>query len=173
VLYLNRLISAASRLPPRRFAAEMCRSSTGNFFGGRLQKFEPCWSPGVGDLADPENWPGSKDVISRNPLVPNFGGAEPIFLVLNHLSGASTVSFLLNQASSLWKAISQREPGTTALAEPMELRQLQVLIAVAEEGRLQKAAERLHRTIPAVSVAIGKLEEEVGRPLFERSKNTA
>jgi DNA-binding transcriptional LysR family regulator len=51
----------------------------------------------------------------------------------------------------------------------MELRQLQVLVAVAEEGRLQKAAARLHRTIPAVSVAIRKLEVELGTPLFERS----
>jgi DNA-binding MarR family transcriptional regulator len=66
------------------------------------------------------------------------------------------------------KAISQ-EPSATTLAEPMELRQLQVLVAVAEEGRLQKAAARLCRTIPAVSVAIRKLEEEVGTPLFERS----
>ena len=45
-----------------------------------------------------------------------------------------------------------------------------MLVAVAEEGRLQKAAARLHRTIPAVSVAIRKLEEEAGTPLFERSK---
>jgi DNA-binding transcriptional LysR family regulator len=52
----------------------------------------------------------------------------------------------------------------------MELKELQVLVAVAEEGRLQKAAARLRRTTPAVSVAIRKLEEEVGTPLFERSK---
>ena len=51
----------------------------------------------------------------------------------------------------------------------MELGQLQVLVAVAEEGRLQKAAARLHRTIPALSFAIRKLEEELGMPLFERS----
>lgn len=51
----------------------------------------------------------------------------------------------------------------------MELRQLQVLVAVAEEGRLEKAAVRLRRTTPAVSIAIRKLEEEVGTPLFERS----
>ena len=69
-----------------------------------------------------------------------------------------------------WKAILQQQPGTSGLEEPMELRQLQVLIAVAEEGRLQKAAARLRRTTPAVSVAIRKLEEEVGMPLFERSK---
>jgi len=52
----------------------------------------------------------------------------------------------------------------------MELRQLQVLVAVAEEGRLQKAAVRLRCTIPAVRVAICKLQKEVGMPLFERSK---
>lgn len=52
----------------------------------------------------------------------------------------------------------------------MELKELQILVAVAEEGRLQKAAARLRRTTPAVSVAIRKLEEEVGMHLFERSK---
>lgn len=52
----------------------------------------------------------------------------------------------------------------------MELKQLRALVAVAEEGRLQKAAVRLHSTIPAVSVAIRKLEEETGIPLFERSR---
>ena len=52
----------------------------------------------------------------------------------------------------------------------MELKELQILVAVAEEGRLQKAAVRLRCTIPAVRVAIRKLETEVGTPLFERSK---
>jgi hypothetical protein len=62
-----------------------------------------------------------------------------------------------------------REPRTTTVGKPMELRQLQVLVAVAEEGRLQKAAARLRRTTPAISIAIRKLEGEVGTPLFERS----
>lgn len=52
----------------------------------------------------------------------------------------------------------------------MELMQLQVLVAVAEQGTLRKAAIRISRTTPAVSAAIRKLEEEVGLPLFERSK---
>jgi DNA-binding transcriptional LysR family regulator len=52
----------------------------------------------------------------------------------------------------------------------MELKELQILVAVAEEGRLQKAAVRLRCTIPAVRGAIRKLEQEVGVPLFERSK---
>ena len=51
----------------------------------------------------------------------------------------------------------------------MELMQLQMLVAVAEEGTLQKAAERVYRTGPAVSIAIGKLEGELGTPLFDRS----
>jgi DNA-binding transcriptional LysR family regulator len=55
-------------------------------------------------------------------------------------------------------------------AELMELRQLQVLVAVAEERRLRKAADRLSCRLPAVRVAILNLEKEVGTPLFERSK---
>jgi hypothetical protein len=31
--------------------------------------------------------------------VPELGGAEPVLLLFNHLSGASTVSVLLNHAS--------------------------------------------------------------------------
>lgn len=51
----------------------------------------------------------------------------------------------------------------------MELMQLQMLVAVAEEGTLQKAAERVFRTAPAVSIAISKLEDEMGTPLFDRT----
>jgi DNA-binding transcriptional LysR family regulator len=51
----------------------------------------------------------------------------------------------------------------------MELMQLQMLVAVAEEGTLLKAAERVYRTAPAVSVAISKLEKEIGTPLLDRS----
>ncbi len=48
--------------------------------------------------------------------------------------------------------------------------QLQMLVAVAEERTLQKAADRVYRTQPAVSIAIAKLEEEVGAALFDRSQ---
>ncbi len=70
-----------------------------------------------------------------------------------------------------WKAISPPEPGKATSAELMELRQLHVLVTVAEEGSLQKAAARLCRRLPAISLAIRKLEKEVGTPLFERSKS--
>jgi DNA-binding transcriptional LysR family regulator len=55
-------------------------------------------------------------------------------------------------------------------AEPMELMQLQMLVAVAEEGTLQKAAARVYRTAPAVSIAISKLEDEVGTLLLDRTQ---
>ncbi|MGA7631312.1 MAG: LysR family transcriptional regulator, partial [Terriglobales bacterium] len=48
--------------------------------------------------------------------------------------------------------------------------QLQMLVAIAEEGTVQKAAESLFRTGPAVSMAVGKLERELGTPLLDRSK---
>jgi DNA-binding transcriptional LysR family regulator len=55
----------------------------------------------------------------------------------------------------------------------MELMQLQMLVAVAEEGSLQKAAARVYRTAPAVSIAISKLEREVGSLLLDRTRGQA
>jgi DNA-binding transcriptional LysR family regulator len=54
----------------------------------------------------------------------------------------------------------------------MELTQLEFFTAVVEEGSFSKAAERVYRTQPAVSIAIRRLEEEVGAPLFDRSQKT-
>ncbi|MDT5122227.1 MAG: hypothetical protein QOC96_1709 [Acidobacteriota bacterium] len=54
----------------------------------------------------------------------------------------------------------------------MELTQLEFFITVVEEGSFSKAATRVFRTQPAVSIAIRRLEEEVGAPLFERSQKT-
>jgi DNA-binding transcriptional LysR family regulator len=51
----------------------------------------------------------------------------------------------------------------------LDINQLEVLIAVAEERGFSRAADRLFRTQPAVSQAIRRLEEEVGVPLFDRS----
>jgi DNA-binding transcriptional LysR family regulator len=52
----------------------------------------------------------------------------------------------------------------------MELSQLEFFVTVVEERGFSKAAERVFRTQPAVSIAIKRLEEEVGTPLFERSQ---
>lgn len=51
----------------------------------------------------------------------------------------------------------------------MDLNQLEVLLAVAQEKSFSRAADSLHRTQPAVSQAIRRLETEIGEPLFDRS----
>ena len=51
----------------------------------------------------------------------------------------------------------------------MDLNELQVLQAVAAERSFLRAATRLHRTQPAVSQAIRRLEDELGERLFDRS----
>src|SRR6266478_1059497 len=51
----------------------------------------------------------------------------------------------------------------------MDIDQLEVLVTVAQEQSFSRAAERLHRTQPAVSQAVKRLEEELGEPLFDRS----
>ncbi|WP_405844869.1 LysR family transcriptional regulator [Streptomyces platensis] len=50
----------------------------------------------------------------------------------------------------------------------MELRQLNYLVAIAEEGNLGRAAARLYVSQPALSYALRKLEAELGVALFER-----
>jgi DNA-binding transcriptional LysR family regulator len=51
----------------------------------------------------------------------------------------------------------------------MELSQLETFLAVAEERSFSRAATRLHRTQPAVSQVIRKLEQSVGESLFDRA----
>ena len=50
----------------------------------------------------------------------------------------------------------------------MDLASLQVFQAVVREQSFSRAAEKLFRTQPAVSISIRKLEEWVGQPLFVR-----
>jgi len=51
----------------------------------------------------------------------------------------------------------------------VDLSHLEVLVAVAQEKGFSRAAERLHRTQPAVSQTIRRLEEELGKRVFDRS----
>jgi DNA-binding transcriptional LysR family regulator len=50
----------------------------------------------------------------------------------------------------------------------MDLSQLQVFLAVAQERSFSRAAEKLYRTQPAVSIAVRKLEDSLGQPLVVR-----
>jgi len=51
----------------------------------------------------------------------------------------------------------------------MDIHQLETFLAVVDEKGFSRAAKRLHRTQPAVSQAIRKLEEDLGETLFERT----
>ena len=51
----------------------------------------------------------------------------------------------------------------------MDINQLEVFLSVAREKSFSRAAETLHRTQPAVSQTIRRLEGELGEPLFDRS----
>lgn len=55
----------------------------------------------------------------------------------------------------------------------MELMQLEMFVAMVEEGNFHRAAERVFRTQPALSMALRKLEAEIGAPLFDRSNRSA
>jgi DNA-binding transcriptional LysR family regulator len=50
----------------------------------------------------------------------------------------------------------------------VDLGELQVFLTVAREGSFSRAAERLFRTQPAISLGIRKLEDSLGQPLFVR-----
>jgi DNA-binding transcriptional LysR family regulator len=51
----------------------------------------------------------------------------------------------------------------------MELYQLKTFVAIAQEGNLTRAAERVFTSAPAVSAQLKSLEDELGVKLFERT----
>jgi len=55
----------------------------------------------------------------------------------------------------------------------MDLMQLEMFVATAEARGPKRAAERVFRTQPAVSMALAKLESEIGAPLFDRANRGA
>jgi DNA-binding transcriptional LysR family regulator len=55
----------------------------------------------------------------------------------------------------------------------MELHALKVFLAVATERSFSTAARKLYRTQPAVSLAIRRLEDELGERLFDRASKSA
>jgi DNA-binding transcriptional LysR family regulator len=55
----------------------------------------------------------------------------------------------------------------------MELRELKVFLKVASERSFSKAAGKLHRTQPAVSQSIRRIEDSLGERLFDRATKDA
>ncbi|MCR5468547.1 MAG: LysR family transcriptional regulator [Lachnospiraceae bacterium] len=55
----------------------------------------------------------------------------------------------------------------------MELRNLEYLKKISDEGTFLAAAESLHVSQPALTRAMQKLEDELGLTLFDRTKNNA
>ena len=54
----------------------------------------------------------------------------------------------------------------------MDISQLEIFLCIAEEKSFSRAAEKMLRTQPALSIAIKRLEEELGEPLFDRSSKS-
>jgi DNA-binding transcriptional LysR family regulator len=54
------------------------------------------------------------------------------------------------------------------MAALLDIDQLKTFAAIAETGSFTRAAEVVHKTQSAVSMQMKKLEDRVGRPLFER-----
>lgn len=54
----------------------------------------------------------------------------------------------------------------------MTLNELRYIVAVAQERNFRRAAEKSFISQPALSLAIQKLEEELGLKIFERGKNS-
>src|SRR5262245_28972658 len=65
----------------------------------------------------------------------------------------------------------ERPRATTALytAPRMDLNALKIFRAVAQERSFSRAAAKVHRTQPAVSQAVRRLEVDLGGQLFDRS----
>ncbi len=54
------------------------------------------------------------------------------------------------------------------MAAPLDLDQLQTFISISDTGSFTRAADEVHRTQSAVSMQMRRLEERVGKPLFEK-----
>lgn len=68
----------------------------------------------------------------------------------------------------LEKSCRLRGAGTGAFG--MTIIQLKYFLTVCELGRIRIAAERLHVSEPTISVAIRRLEDDIGQPLFTRNR---
>ncbi|MCR4710938.1 MAG: LysR family transcriptional regulator [Clostridia bacterium] len=53
----------------------------------------------------------------------------------------------------------------------MNMKQIEFVLTIAEEGSINKAAQKLYQSQSNLSTALRNLEEDLGQPLFERNGN--
>ncbi len=58
------------------------------------------------------------------------------------------------------------------MSAPLDLDQLKTFLAIADTGSFTRASDIVHRTQSAVSMQMRKLEERLGKPLFEKDGRT-
>jgi DNA-binding transcriptional LysR family regulator len=58
------------------------------------------------------------------------------------------------------------------MASPLDLDQLQTFVAISDAGSFTRAADEVHKTQSAVSMQMRRLEDRIGRPLFEKDGRT-
>lgn len=54
------------------------------------------------------------------------------------------------------------------MATPLDLDQLQTFVAISDAGSFTRAADEVHKTQSAVSMQTRRLEERIGKTLFEK-----
>ena len=58
------------------------------------------------------------------------------------------------------------------MGAPLDLDQIHTFVTIADTGSFTRAAEEVHRTQSAVSMQMRRLEERIGKPLFEKDGRT-
>src|ERR1700754_668662 len=58
------------------------------------------------------------------------------------------------------------------MGAPLDLDQLHTFITIADTGSFTRAAGEVHRTQSAVSMQMRRLEDRIGKPLFEKDGRT-
>src|SRR3977135_3967118 len=106
------------------------------------------------------------------------------WIVITHRASRSPLSYrnprprtLESQSYNFYEKISSCDNITADVnadkfegtSGAMDIPQLEVFWSVAQEKSFPRAAEASHRTQPAVSQAIRRLEVELGESLFDRS----
>src|SRR5205823_13843422 len=74
-----------------------------------------------------------------------------------------------SQSSSATPHLSNKFRGYVPSLAAMDLRQLNAVVAVADEGSFSAAADALHTVQSNVSTHVARLERELGAPLIDRS----